>query len=169
MQVFKFFLLILVFASSSHIGLLISKKYSNRAEELKQIKTAISMLEAKIKFTYEPLPTIFEQISKNSTANIATIFKTANKKIKTLSVKEAWEESIDTVNLSINQEDKNILKELGNMLGQTDVDGQVSQIEVTKSFIDMQIEKAEEERKKNEKLYKTLGITVGLAIVIVLI
>lgn len=53
--------------------------------------------------------------------------------------------------------------------GQTDVEGQVSQIEVTKSFIDMQIDKAEEERKKNEKLYKTLGITVGLAIVIVLI
>ena len=53
--------------------------------------------------------------------------------------------------------------------GQTDVEGQVSQIEVTKSFIDMQIDKAEEERKKNEKLYKTLGIIVGLAIVIVLI
>ena len=33
----------------------------------------------------------------------------------------------------------------------------------------MQIDKAEDERKKNEKLYKTLGITVGLAIVIILI
>ena len=49
------------------------------------------------------------------------------------------------------------------------MDGQVSQIEITKSFIDMQISKAEEEKKKNEKLYKTLGVTVGLAIVIVLI
>ena len=49
------------------------------------------------------------------------------------------------------------------------MDGQVSQIEITKSFIDMQISKAEEEQRKNEKLYKTLGVTVGLAIVIVLI
>lgn len=53
--------------------------------------------------------------------------------------------------------------------GQTDIEGQVNQIEVTKSFIDMQIDKSEQERNKNEKLYKTLGITVGLAIVIVLI
>lgn len=53
--------------------------------------------------------------------------------------------------------------------GQTDSEGQASQIEITKSFIDMQIVKAEEERGKNEKLYKTLGITVGLAIVIVLL
>ncbi|MBR3163256.1 MAG: hypothetical protein IKF17_04070 [Clostridia bacterium] len=49
------------------------------------------------------------------------------------------------------------------------MDGQVSQIEVTKAFIDMQINKAEEERRKNEKLYKTLGITIGLALVILLI
>ena len=33
----------------------------------------------------------------------------------------------------------------------------------------MQIDKAEKECSKNEKLYKTLGVTVGLAIVIVLI
>lgn len=33
----------------------------------------------------------------------------------------------------------------------------------------MQIEKAEEERKKNEKMYKTLGVVIGLAVVIILI
>ena len=35
--------------------------------------------------------------------------------------------------------------------------------------IEKQIEKAEEERNKNEKLYKTLGTVIGLAIVIILI
>lgn len=43
------------------------------------------------------------------------------------------------------------------------------EIEITSDFIDMQIRKAEEESKKNEKLYKTLGTVVGLAIVIILI
>ena len=33
----------------------------------------------------------------------------------------------------------------------------------------MQIEKAEEERKKNQKLYKTLGIVTGLVLVIILL
>ena len=116
MQVFKFILLFLVFGGSSYIGILASKRYTSRTEELKQIKNALNMLETKIKFTYEPLPEIFEQISKTSAANIATIFETANKKMKTSSVKEAWETSIDTTVLSINKEDKNILKELGNLL-----------------------------------------------------
>ena len=33
----------------------------------------------------------------------------------------------------------------------------------------MQIEKAEDERKKNEKMYRTLGSVIGLAIVIILV
>lgn len=33
----------------------------------------------------------------------------------------------------------------------------------------MQIEKAEQEKKKNEKVCKTLGITIGMAMVIILI
>ena len=116
MQVFKFILLFFIFCGSSYIGLLISKRYSNRAEELKQIKNALNMLETKIKFTYEPLPEIFNQIAKTVPKSIGGIFSTARNKMKTISVKEAWEYSVDNTLLSINKEDKNILKELGNLL-----------------------------------------------------
>ena len=60
------------------------------------------------------------------------------------------------------------MKKLGKLLGQTDVEGQVSEIEITQSFLDMQIEKAEEEKRKNQKMYKTLGIVIGLVFVIIL-
>ena len=116
MQVFKFILLFFVLSGSSYVGILTSKRYSNRTEELKKIKTAISMLETKIKFTYEPLPEIFEQISKTIPDNVGKIFKVASSKLKNTTVKEAWKEAVDTVNLCISKEDKNILKELGNLL-----------------------------------------------------
>lgn len=116
MQVFKFILLITVFSGSSYVGILISKKYSKRTEELKQIKTALNMLETKIKFTYEPLPEIFEQIAKTVYEDISNIFKDAIINMKNMSVKEAWELSINNNNLCLNNEDKNILKELGNLL-----------------------------------------------------
>ena len=47
--------------------------------------------------------------------------------------------------------------------------GQVSEIKLIDNFLDTQIEKAEQDRKKNEKMYKTLGVTIGLAIVVVLV
>ena len=58
---------------------------------------------------------------------------------------------------------------MANFCGKTDVEGQISEIRITSDFVDTQIKKAEEECKKNEKLYRTLGTIVGLAIVIILI
>lgn len=55
------------------------------------------------------------------------------------------------------------------MLGQMDLDGQVNEIRLTMKFLENKIEDAQMERKKNEKLYKTLGATIGLAIVIILV
>ena len=45
----------------------------------------------------------------------------------------------------------------------------MSQIEITESFLEEQIRQAQEEKNKNEKLYQKLGMTIGLAIVIILI
>ena len=82
--------------------------------------------------------------------------------------KDVWENCIQDADISIKQEDKNILKRLGKLLGQTDVNGQVSEIEVTEEFLSIQIEKAEEEKKKNQKMCKTLGVVTGLVFCIIL-
>ena len=47
--------------------------------------------------------------------------------------------------------------------------GQLSEINLHISFLDKQISVAEEECKKNEKMYRTLGTIFGLAIIIILI
>ena len=75
----------------------------------------------------------------------------------------------DEVNHNLSNEDITILKNLSKLLGQTDVEGQISQIEVVNQFLNSQLENANEERRKNEKMYRTLGIVTGLTIAIILI
>ena len=87
--------------------------------------------------------------------------------MKNMSAGEAWEKAIDKSETSLNNEDKNIIKSLGKMLGKTDLEGQVSEIKLVQNFLNNQIENAEKEKQKNEKLYKTLGGVIGLAIVII--
>lgn len=157
-----------IFLSSSAIGMLISKKYEERVNELKEFRNALNMFKAKIKFTYEPIPEIFEQISEQITAKPGEIFKLASNNMKLLTAGDAWNMAIDTDLLNINEEDKNVLKNLSKLLGQTDIEGQINQIELTSNFLDEQIEKAEKEKLKNEKMYRTLGMIIGLAIVIIL-
>ena len=57
----------------------------------------------------------------------------------------------------------------GKLLGKTDKKGQIGEIEITMEFIEKQIDKAELEKNKNSKLYKSLGILCGLGIVIIFI
>lgn len=169
MIIIKFIFLGIIFCAAMLVGLNISKRYSTRVVELKEMQRALNMFEEKIKFTYEPIPDVFEEISKTVIKSIAEIFNKSSVKMKTMSASVAWEQALDESNTKFTNEDIGIIKGLAKMLGRTDLDGQVSEIRLTEKFLDTKIEEAELERSKNNKLYKTLGATIGLAIVIVLI
>lgn len=66
MQVIKYIMLFFVFISASLIGKMVAKKYTYRVQELEEMKNALNVFKSKIKFTYEPIPEIFEEIEKNT-------------------------------------------------------------------------------------------------------
>ena len=82
MQVIKILLLFIILVLSSMIGKIISGKYKFRLQELKELKNSLNIFKTKIKFTYSPIPEIFEEISKTSNKNVGNIFGTAKKKWK---------------------------------------------------------------------------------------
>ncbi len=169
MEMIKYIAMGFILLASSYTGILIAGKYTNRVKELKQMKTALNLFETKVKFTYEPIPKIFQDIGGRTQGMTARIFKTASEKMQEKEAGVAWIEALEAENNVINREDKEVLKGLSNLLGKVDLEGQVSEIELVDNFLNTQIEKAEQESKKNEKMYKTLGVTAGLAIVVVLI
>ena len=161
-----------IFLLSSLIGFLKSKKYVSRVDELKEFKNSLNQFKTKIKYTYEPIPDIFLEISNNlnnSNLNISKVFKIASNKMELLPAGDAWNIALQMDDLNINDEDRNVLKGLSKLLGKTDINGQISQIEITEEFLNTQIKKAEYEKNKNERLYKTLGMIIGLAIVSILL
>ena len=141
MFIIKTIILLTIFGTSLSLGIMFSKKYSNRVKTLKELNSALNIFLTKIKYTYEPIPDIFEEISKNTYKNVSNLFYDLSQKMKNTEAGTAWLNSIEESNL---------------------------EIELTQSFLKKQIEYAEQERQKNEKLYKTLGMTIGLAIVILL-
>lgn len=169
MMILKTILLVIIFAISAMIGVNISKKYGTRVRELKEVQRALHIFEEKIKFTYEPIPDVFEEISRKCIKSIGDIFEQASQRMKIMSAGEAWEVALDNSNTKLTKDDIDVLKGLAKMLGKTDLDGQVSEIRLTEKFIETKIEEAQIEKGKNEKLYKTLGVTVGLTIVIILV
>ena len=165
----KWTMMLILFGLATYLGMTISNQYKTRVDNLKEMKGVLNILQTKIKYTYMPLPDIFEEIAQSSSSVISKIFNNAKEKMKKVSAGQAWEEAIEEVKeASFNKEDINTIKTLGKLLGKTDIEGQISEIELVQAFLETQIQKAEEECQKNQKLYKTLGIVGGLGIVIIL-
>ena len=74
MQMIKYMMLVIIFISSTLIGKFLSKKYTYRLEELEEMQNALNIFKSKIKFTYEPISDIFNDIAKNRIPNISKIF-----------------------------------------------------------------------------------------------
>lgn len=171
MYVLKLIILLTIFSTSTIIGVLISKKYSNRVKILKNLKNALNIFEVKINYSFETIPEIFKEISEKIDGVAGKIFSDTVKNMeKNMLAGEAWEKSIEQNGKeTLRKEDINSIKSLGKMLGKTDIEGQINQIHLVNEFIDSQINDAVDEKNKNEKMYQKLGAIVGLIIVIVLI
>ena len=159
--------LIGVIVICSYLGIIKAKTFENRVSELSKFQNALVMFKTKIEFTHEPIKNIFEEISKVIYKDEENIFLYTIKNQRNIYV--SWNEGVDKIKKDFTKEDIEIIKMMGKLLGKTDIEGQVNEIELTKSLIEKQIEKAELEKIKNSKLYKTMGVICGIGICIILI
>ena len=134
-------------------------------------QAVLNVFKAKIKFTAQSIQEIFEQIYQDNQDCIGKIFKDAIAFMQEETGGKSWEVAVENSinNTSLQKEDIDVLKSLGKMLGNTDLEGQVSQIDLTINLLKEQIKQATEEKNKNSKLYKTLGIATGLTMAIILV
>ena len=94
MILIKYTSIFFVFIVTFLIGYLISKKYSNRVMELKEIQMFLDILENKIKFTYEPLKEIFLQMNNLVKGNIGNLVHEIENKLENDNAEIAWKKSI---------------------------------------------------------------------------
>lgn len=170
----KFVLILVVFGMSTFIGYALANRFVSRATELKDLLLAFEIFETKIKYTYDSLSTTFLYIADNLKSKVYRIFYITAEEIKqnkNMSAGEIFKTVIDNekIFLNLKKEDIEILKELGVSLGQTDVEGQLKNIRLVSAAIKKQLDSATEEKDKNFKLYRNMGVMCGLIIIIILL
>lgn len=70
MIIIKWTILLGILLLSIKLGIAIANKYRYRVSDLKNIRSALSMLKTKMEYTYEPLPQIFSEIGNKFDGNI---------------------------------------------------------------------------------------------------
>ena len=165
---------VLVISASAYLGFALSGECSRRLRDLRALQELLRLLENEIGFLSSMLADAFINIAEGSKSPAALFFESAGRKLEScggISAAEAWEAAVrDNIGkTALNREDEEILTAFGKFLGSSDVEGQVRNIRYTLTRLKVQEEKAEAYRKKNESLYRNLGMLAGAAIVVLLL
>ncbi len=168
----KFLGALALVGATSFIGFSLASDCSKRPRSLRELQSLLQMLENEISYLSNLLSEAFNRIYESTNSQTSILFREAAKNLSThgITADAAWEKAIEEnyAKLSLNKEDKTVLISFGNMLGNSDLEGQINNIKLMSSQLKLQELKAEEMRTKNEKMYRSLGVLSGLAIVIIL-
>lgn len=170
----KFVLILGVFMTSTFIGYTLANRYRIRVSELNDLLLALEIFETKIKYTYDSLTTSFLYIADNLKTKVYRIFYVTAEEVrenKNDSAGEIFKSVVDgeKIFLALNKDDIEIVKELGVSLGQTDMEGQVKNIKLVYNSLKSQLDNAKEEKNKNFRMYRNMGMLSGLVIIIILL
>ncbi|MDI6602120.1 MAG: hypothetical protein QME46_10165 [Thermoanaerobacteraceae bacterium] len=165
---------ILIVASCSMGGVLYSNKYIYRLDNLKSLSICIEMLRSEIVYSHMPLPEasrIIGEKVKGPIADIFSDFADVLRSRKGYTAHQALEVALknNAAKLSINEEEMDLFRTLGTMIGTSDTINQEKSLNLLSKQLELLINKAIKERDKNVKMYRNLGLLSGLGLAILLI
>lgn len=172
--ILKFLGSVTVIISSTCIGIKASDKLNYQLELLRQMKQLVILICGEIKYNNSYLGQAFLNISNR----ISEPYKSLMLEVSEILYHETgeafsdiWKRSVDETLSKTELSKKHILKlqELGNTLGFLDKEMQISNFELFIERLDYEIEEGVQKNKENCKLYRSLGVLSGIAIVILTI
>lgn len=170
----KLVLSIVIIGSCTLLGIQYGDNLKKRVKELNVLLQAVNLMKANIQYTFTPLPQIFEDIGKKSDEPLKTLFMNISEKLFKNEVDSVYDafylELFEGENhLNLKKDDNEIIIDMAKSLGDTDVEGQNSVLNLTELKLKKQIENAEVELNKNLKMYRYLGFSIGASIVILIV
>ncbi|NLM37643.1 MAG: stage III sporulation protein AB [Firmicutes bacterium] len=163
---------LLVMAASTAAGWIYGALLKKRWQLLNALIQGFQWLGTEIGYGSVPLGEAFTRIGARLPKEVQALFTgfaAALNGAAGLTADEAWQESLtqNRDGLALTAEDWAVLSDFGRTLGTTDREHQVSAIRQTIARLTHQATEAEGEYRKNERLYRYLGMAAGALVVLV--
>lgn len=155
------------------LGFLYGDKFTRRSAELCDLEKILIFLQKDIEYAYSYIPEALIKASSYSTTIFSEVFRDIGNSLNinaVASVSEAFYVSINKYRDSLNLKelDYDIIKDLSQGIEEGDIEGQRKVFSLSLSRLRSQIEEAAEMKKKNVRMYRYLGICLGLMVVILI-
>lgn len=169
MLVLKLIIASLIVAVCTIIGIRKAKKYESREYVLREALMLFRGIKSEISYTLTPIPNAIESVRQRMKTNLKDVMGAVSYELLQYNVKiEAVTHEIAKLE-ELTPYDVQVISNGIISLGKSDVEGQDSVINMICDTLESQLQDSIDFKKKNSKLYKTVGIAAGLMIAIVFI
>ncbi len=158
----------LIFSACCSMGLNISFSMKRKLERLETIRKMSNEIATLIRYRSLTVREIFLTLKENDIYSGLVFLHNADYSDKNFSVDKIWCKEVET-DFTLSPEEKSILCELGNQLGTTDTEGQLSILEVFNKKIETMLEDQTEKYAVRGKLCRSMGILAGAMVGILII
>ncbi len=174
LRMLKSIICTLIVAVCSYMGYAYGEQFKRRYSNLKELQRAVLQLENEILYSYTSLPVAIDNVGDKSRGAVKEFLKDMASKLKENyfdSVYQIFTSSYEVHKdkLDFKEEDAALLDDLTKSLGEVDIIGHKKIFNLFSETIKGNIEDAEESMKRNQKMYRYLGLCAGLGIVILIV
>ena len=160
----------LVCAASGYVGFSAGARLGKRVQALGQLIKALEFMQNQITYICQPMAQIIESLENTAQGTARELFGALGRRMGELGrtdFSSLWRECVSGLE-GINQNDKNILIELGQGLGRYDAEIEAKNIATAIAGLEFNLEAAGQEHKKYAKMYRGFGLAFGLFVAILL-
>ncbi len=162
----------LIACSFAVIGIYLSTLEKQRVGALKNILTMLSLAETQLRYLHIPVAELMKNLSENSAVSGLRFIAVCSEMLENgAAFSLAWKNSIEE-----DRELKKLLPEtyeslvlLGDEIGSTDLEGQLSSCGYYKQIFKAALSEREEKCRRSSKLCPSLGILLGISAAIMII
>ncbi len=151
------------------IGLTYSITLTKNQRQIGEIIQLINWIETEIRYKQTGLDQMLIEASSKEIFSSLEFLGNAVELMKISPFPQAWKKSVSSWNSKMDIDDKQLLFSFADILGASDVRGQLTALEHMRVRFQSSFNKAKETCNKNGKLSKSLGVLAGLAICVLML
>jgi stage III sporulation protein AB len=163
---------LLFISTTTYLGFDLSNRLVQRADQLRQLIHSLQILEAEMGFSQLPLQQLFHSISQKVNKPLKGFYQKLSLQLTGVvtDFTKVWEAELESLKnrSALKKQEIEIMKQFGQNLGQHTFSQQQKQITLTIYHLQRELEEALDQRTKYDKMLKTLGVLIGIFIVLLL-
>lgn len=152
------------------IGINKASRFNARVSLIEKTKLFIEGIKIEIEYTCSSLPLIIEKFSSQDNFDCLDFLKLCQKKLhEGVDFPCAWKNSVLQSSSLYLKDEKDKLINLGQVLGTSDLNGQLSLLSMYSNYFDEFLTEAKKQKDKYSNMSVSLGVFVGLAVFVLVL